>query len=68
MEDAYIFIQEKKKKTSLPTKPQRWQILGSIMKSLEIKEWNIILPVYTTPEFRHRAPRKLEGNLIVKNC
>ena len=37
MEDAYIFIQEKKK-NSLPTKPQRWQILGGIMKSLEIKE------------------------------
>ena len=66
MEDAYIFIQEKK--NSLPTKPQRWQILGGIMKSLEIKEWNIILPMYTTPEFRHRALRKLEGNLIVKNC
>ena len=42
-----------KKKIQLPTKPQRWQILGSIMKNLEIREWNIILPVYTTPESRH---------------
>lgn len=51
MEDAYIFVQEKK--IQLPTKPKRWQILGSLMKNLEIKEWNIILPVYTTPESRH---------------
>lgn len=68
MEDTYIFIQKKKKKKEkqLPTKPKRWKILGRFMKSLEIKEWNTILPVYNTPEFRHRALRKLEGNLIVK--